>query len=251
MSTREDKVNLVDCFSGSLGKDLLSVERPIIDGMISDVFGFNAVQIGSPEYDFLAHSRIPNKFLMSESSLSHICGLSHQNPIKSNSIDLVVLPHGLEFSINPHSVVREIERILVPGGSLVLSGFNPMSFWGARYLLNKYIVKRNGVPAELLSLWRVKDWLKLLSIEIEAGRWGFYRPAIQSDKWRERFLFLESAGDRWWPILGSIYMLKGVKKVRGMRLSIDRWSSYGSVRPAVRSTNKETAKLIDFREVDE
>ena len=46
-------------------------------------------------------------------------------------------------------------------------------------------------------------------------------------------------------------MLKGVKKVRGMRLSIDRWSSYGSVRPAVRSTNKETAKLIDFREVDE
>ena len=74
MSTREDKVNLVDCFSGSLGKDLLSVERPIIDGMISDVFGFNAVQIGSPEYDFLAHSRIPNKFLMSEKieSLSYV-----------------------------------------------------------------------------------------------------------------------------------------------------------------------------------
>ncbi|MDA1332133.1 MAG: methyltransferase domain-containing protein [Proteobacteria bacterium] len=251
MSTRKDKINLVDCFSGSLGKDLLGLERLIIDGMISDVFGFNAVQIGSPEYDFLANSRIPNKFVMSEVSSSQIRGLPHQNPIKSNSIDLVVLPHGLDFSINPHSVVSEIERILVPGGSLVLSAFNPVSFWGARHFLRKYMFKKNSTPPDLLSLWRVKDWLKLLSIEIEAGRWGFYRPPIQSEKWRKHFLFLESAGDRWWPIFGGIYILKGVKKVRGMRLSIDRWSSYRSVRPAVRSTHKEMAKVIELCVADE
>jgi SAM-dependent methyltransferase len=251
MSTREDKVNLVDCFSGSLGKDLLGAERPIFEGMVSDVFGFNAVQVGFPQHDFLAHSRIPNKFVMSESSFGQIRGLPHQNPIKSNSIDLVVLPHGLEFSINPHGVVREIERILVPGGSLVLSAFNPMSLWGVRHLLKKCTVKENGVPTELLSLWRVKDWLKLLSIEVEAGRWGFYRAPIHSDKWRERFLFMESAGDRWWPILGGVYMLKGVKKVRGMRLSIDRWPSYRSVRHVAGSTHKETAKVIELGGVDE
>jgi len=46
-------------------------------------------------------------------------------------------------------------------------------------------------------------------------------------------------------------MLKGVKKVRGMRLSIDRWPSYRSVRPVVGSTHKETAQMIELGGVDE
>ena len=62
---------------------------------------------------------------------------------------------------------------------------------------------------------------------------------------------MEFAGDRWWPILGGVYMLKGVKKVRGMRLSIDRWPFYRSVRPVVGSMHKETAQMIELGGVDE
>jgi hypothetical protein len=29
---------------------------------------------------------------------------------------------------------------------------------------------------------------------------------------------MEKAGDRWWPVLGALYMLTAVKRVRGMRL---------------------------------
>ena len=110
-----DGVTLPNCFDGSLGRDLLKTERSIIDSMISDIFGFNAIQIGGYGYDFLSNSRIPNKFILSECASNEIRGRSHQSPIKSASIDLVLLPHGLEFSAHPHSVIREVERILVPG----------------------------------------------------------------------------------------------------------------------------------------
>ena len=250
MSTYKKEVNLINCFDGSLGKDLLRLERAVIDGMVSDVFGFNAIQIGGYGHDFLSDSRIPNKFILSECASSEIQGLPHQSPIKSSSIDLVVLPHGLEFSMNPHGIVREVERILVPGGRFVVSAFNPASLWGLRYAFLKYVRNKKSNSPDLLSLWRLKDWLKLLSIEIEAGRWGYYRLPVDNENWRERFSFMESAGDRWWPIFGGIYVLKGIKRVRGMRLTIDRWSSYGSVRRAVRPTRKEAAKIFQCDEVD-
>lgn len=250
MSTYKREVNLFNCFDGSLGRDLLRLERSIVDGMVSDVFGFNAIQIGGYGHDFLSISRIPNKFILSELESTDIKGLSHQTPIKSSSIDLVVLPHGLEFSVNPHSVIREVERILVPGGRFVISAFNPASLWGVRHTFLKYLSTKNRTSPELLSLWRVKDWLKLLSIEIEAGRWAYYRVPIKNAKWRERSAFMESVGDRWWPIFGGIYVLKGIKRVRGMRLTIDRWPSYGSVRRAAQPARKEATKILQSDEVD-
>jgi len=34
---------------------------------------------------------------------------------------------------------------------------------------------------------------------------------------------MEKAGDRWWPVLGSVYMLTAVKRVHGMRLVTPAW----------------------------
>ena len=99
MSTHVDNVGSADCFEGSLGRDLLLTERSIIDDMISDVFGFNAIQIGFSDYEFLNNSRIPNKHTLSDSLTADIFGCPHKNPIKSCSVDLVVMPHGLNLAL--------------------------------------------------------------------------------------------------------------------------------------------------------
>jgi hypothetical protein len=44
----------------------------------------------------------------------------------------VVLPHALELARDPHHALREVERVLVPEGRVVISGFNPASLWGLR-----------------------------------------------------------------------------------------------------------------------
>jgi hypothetical protein len=71
---------------------------------------------------------------------------------------------------------------------------------------------------EFLGYWRVRDWLRLLSFEVEAGRFGCWRPPLASQAWLGRFAWLEPLGARWWPVFGAVYAISAVKRVRGMRL---------------------------------
>jgi hypothetical protein len=36
---------------------------------------------------------------------------------------------------------------------------------------------------------------------------------------------MEKAGDRWWPVFGSVYLLQAVKRVRGMRVVGKAWKA--------------------------
>jgi SAM-dependent methyltransferase len=134
------------------------------------------------------------------------------------------MPHILEFAHEPHQVLREVDRVLVPEGQVVITGFNPGSLWGLRQMLARLgmsaYLPRTG---QFIALPRLKDWLKLLSFEVNRGRFGCYVPWVRSDRWLARWRFMEKAGDRWWPVLGSVYMLTAVKRVRGMRLIGPAW----------------------------
>ena len=78
---------------------------------------------------------------------------------------------------------------------------------------------------EFIGYWRLRDWLRLLSFEVESGRFGCYRPAVASEQWLDRFQWLDRAGPRWWPIFGAVYFLVAVKRVRGMRLIGPAWKA--------------------------
>jgi Methyltransferase domain len=140
-------------------------------------------------------------------------------PFEAQSVDLIVMPHTLEFTSDPHRLLREAERVLMPEGQLIILGFNSLSLWGARQSFGK-MTGRPFVPAahDLIAFTRIKDWIKLLGFELERGRFGCYRPPLTGEKWLSRFAFMEQAGDRWWPIFGAAYMVTAVKRVRGMRL---------------------------------
>jgi SAM-dependent methyltransferase len=140
-------------------------------------------------------------------------------PFEAQSVDLIVMPHTLEFTSDPHRLLREAERVLMPEGQLIILGFNSLSLWGARQSVGK-MTGRPFVPAavDLIAFTRLKDWIKLLGFDLERGRFGCYRPPLDSDQWLSRYGFMEAAGDRWWPIFGATYMIKAIKRVRGMRL---------------------------------
>jgi SAM-dependent methyltransferase len=140
-------------------------------------------------------------------------------PFEAQSVDLIVMPHTLEFTRDPHRLLREAERVLMPEGQLIILGINSLSLWGARQSFGK-MAGSPFVPAahDLIAFTRIKDWIKLLGFELERGRFGCYRPPLVGEKWLSRFAFMEQAGDRWWPIFGAAYMVTAVKRVRGMRL---------------------------------
>ena len=209
-------------FSTPLGQYLLGRERAYFDRIVADLFGYNALQIGLPEFDMLHVSRIPLRCHVAPRGDVDLAADPKDLPIASNSIDVVLLPHVLEFDEHPHQILREVHRVLMPEGRVVISCFNPWSLWGFRRLLRR----TQGYPwdGRFINLPRMKDWLALLGLEVVAGQMSCYAPPFRQQKWLDRFHFMEAAGDRWWPIAGGVYFLEAVKRVRGLRLIMPKWS---------------------------
>ncbi|MEO7031336.1 MAG: class I SAM-dependent methyltransferase [Herbaspirillum sp.] len=221
-----------------LGAHVLAWEQARLDALTADIFGFNAVQIGLPQLDALAASRMPNRWLSAthippvpiaaDSDIAARVVLTHdasELPYATQSLDLVVLPHVLEFAREPHQVLREIERVLIPEGQVIICGFNPASLWGLRQTLARACGQHFLPPnTDFIHLPRLKDWLKLLNMEVNRGHFGCYAPPVQSAPWLGHFNFMEPAGDRWWPYFGAVYIVQAIKRVHGMRLVGPVWS---------------------------
>ncbi|MBI4205691.1 MAG: class I SAM-dependent methyltransferase [Betaproteobacteria bacterium] len=208
-------------FATPLGQYLLAREQGYFDHAVADVFGYNAFQLGMVEHDLLRASRIPLRVRVDAAGVVQLQADFRELPIATNSADLVLLPHTLEFSENPHQILREVARVLLPEGHVVIGCFNPWSLWGFRRVFNS----RSDYPwcGRFINLPRLKDWLALLGFEIVGGQMSCYAPPCTQQKWLDRFGFMDKAGDRWWPMGGGVYFLQAVKRVHGMRLIMPAW----------------------------
>ncbi|HJW02654.1 MAG TPA: class I SAM-dependent methyltransferase [Azospira sp.] len=204
------------------GRYALNWEQSRVDRLVADIFGFHAIQLGLPQVDFLRENRIPLRCCAGDSGPVAVrCDL-RQLPFANASLDLVILPHVLEFFPDPHQILREVERVLIPEGQVVIVGFNPISLWGAYRRLG---CEEDTFPwnGRYLSALRLKDWLSLLGFEVDRGNFGCYAPPFAQEKWLRRSHFMEQAGDRWWGFAGGVYLLRAVKRVPGMRLLLPAW----------------------------
>jgi SAM-dependent methyltransferase len=214
--------SLSEWFTTPQGGYVLAREQAYFDRTVSDIFGYNALQLGLPEHDFLHSSRIPLRFCGADQAGAKVRLCDDELPFACDSFDLVLLPHVLEFAEHPHQILREAERVLMPEGQLIISGFNPRSLWG----MHRVLGRRQGYPwrGHFIALPRLKDWLALLGFEVVGGRFAAYAPPFHQIKWLERFAFMEAAGDRWWAVSGGVYFVHAIKRVHGMRLIKPQWN---------------------------
>jgi len=239
----EKIIGLTEWFATAPGRYLLDWEQMQFDLAVADVFGFNALQLGLPELDTLRANRMPHRWLALPEELGDLRQAvprvalvtdAAALPFPAASLDLVVLPHTLELSADPHHVLREVERVLVPEGKVVISGFNPASWWGLCQSRGK-LFSRLGVhwlgashlylpeAGDFIGPWRMRDWLRLLSFDLGTHHYGCYRPAVRTEKWLQRTAWMDRAGARWWPPLGAVYFVVAVKRVPGMRMLGPAW----------------------------
>ena len=209
------------------GEMLLGWESAQYDEIVADAFGYSALQVGCPTLNTLKENRIASHWLTDPSfekldmlgqdtGFSRVQAESAWLPFDSDSMDLVTLPHTLDFCESPQQALREAARVLHPEGRIVITAFNPMSLWWLRQKsvalgCRAYLPSR-AVP---ISLYRLKDWLALLGFEIDRGRFGIYTPWCHSDKSFRRWNWLNKAGDRWTPHCANLVMLSAVKRLPG------------------------------------
>ena len=212
---------LADWLATPLGQYLLAREQAWFDRTVADIFGFQAIQIGLPGCPFLAQSRVASHWTVDLGPPAQLLADPHWLPFPENSLDLIVLPHALEFTSDPHQLLREVYRAMRAEGQIVISGFNPFSLFGAK----RYFGRGETPPwnGSFIALYRLKDWLALLGFEVTGGGLDCYVPPFENERWRARFGFFEAAGDRWWPVAGGLYYLRATKKVLGMRIITPAW----------------------------
>jgi SAM-dependent methyltransferase len=229
-------------------------EQACLDELTADIFGFHALQVGLPQIDALAANRMPHKWRSAtRTSSTEQLALTvdarqiavaldfAELPFASQSLDLVIMPHVLEFAAEPHQVLREVERVLIPEGQLIICGFNPASLWGARQAMGR-VIRHPYLPSagEFISMPRMKDWLKLLNLGVSRSHFGCFAPPCRSAKWLQRFDFMEDAGQKGWPYLGAVYMIHAIKRVKGGTIIGPAWNRKLAGAPkAVPATNRE------------
>ncbi len=182
-----------------LGRAVLGTERLVIRRLLAAQGGFNMLTLGDwgagargwPSLDFAGH-----QLRVTRGGGGSVRGRPERLPIESHSVDVVLMPHVLEYADDPHAVIREAHRILVPEGRLLLLGFSRFSLWGMRDLFRPV---RFPWGARLLAETRIADWLRLLNMEVVEVERYFYRPPTDRAGLLRRSRFLERWGRSAWP----------------------------------------------------
>lgn len=130
-------------------------------------------------------------------------------PIESQSVDWVILQHTLDYTSNPHQLLREIERILKPNGEILITGFHPWGSWGIWRLLAR-LVRKAPWSARFMTSHRVLDWLQLLGFEQKKYRYVGYLLPFHTTMNRI-FNPLDKHCSRWLP-LSAGYLITAQKK---------------------------------------
>ena len=102
---------------------------------------------------------------------------TYELPLQTETVDMVIMPHSLEFDSERHQTLLEVARILKPEGQLIILNFNPWSLW-LRYQYILELKRKDPWRGYFMSRFKILDWLKLLSFEAEIVA-GFNSSIVQ------------------------------------------------------------------------
>ena len=224
-------------WKSALGQCVLTQEQALLQALTNYFHGRYQLQLGVEQRLLPDVSRPCVQKIMADSA--DVAGDSKALPFKCHSLDTLLVSHVLEFSSDPHQVLREVERVLVSDGTLILCCFNPWSLWGLRRLLSwQDAPPWNG---SFFSQARIKDWLALLNFDIVATEKLMFRPPIRSDKWLGRLSWMERWGKRLWPIFSGATILVATKRTIPLTPIPLRWRAR-QLFPAGQLVNKPVTR---------
>jgi SAM-dependent methyltransferase len=198
------------------GRYFLDAEQEQLNAILAVIHGFYLVQLGAVDsYNLQVASTIIHRLYVG-CNLNHGAHLARiesnfsQLPFQFESIDTFILPHTLEFVAQPRKLLHEIYNCLIPGGKVVILGFNPFSVLG----LNRFLTSAKRKPwcGKLYSSRYLKSLLRAMGFSLEHEKSFCFVPPCKNVKTIKKLSFLESL--RYiFPFLGSDYVLLAEKKV--------------------------------------
>jgi SAM-dependent methyltransferase len=222
-SKRFDSIE--DWYLSETGQYLLEELETRLNPMLATTFGYYSLQVGCAGLAGRLQQacRIKHQFTLGEADqASHIQASPSMLPIASDSVDLVVLMHHLSNTSEPHAILREAFRILIPEGKLVIIDFNPKSLWGLRHYFQSWL---EHVPfkGHFYTARRIDDWMRLLGFDQNRLYRVGYLPPIQKPSLIRHLSWLEKGMRNWLPLFGALNMMVYSKSISPMTPVRHRW----------------------------
>ncbi len=235
---------LNDWFGGATGAAIVAAEQALIDELLEDSFGYNQLLLSLvPATGAGKAGRVQRQFrlgsslqLQSAVGVDGVCDFQHL-PIESESLDVLIIQHVLEFVENPHLLMREASRVLVPRGRLVVLNFNPLSLWGLLVCAGR--LRRHSIwQTHLLASRRVADLLGVLDFQVDSIDFAAHAAPLEALRRGAARPARPGRIQRRVP-LGCSYVLSAVKHRARMNPIRPRWQSeaFANVRPIAAARN--------------
>ncbi|WP_413692323.1 class I SAM-dependent methyltransferase [Psychromonas sp. KJ10-2] len=202
---------ITDWLQLSNGRYLQAQTQHLVDNTVSHCFGYHLLKLGHLSTQ-LKTNKCPIRHQINCAQDGEDIGLRsdlHHLPFQNATIDLCILVHELDFSSDPHQLLREIDRVLTLDGILIISGFNPYSLFGCRSLLSS----KSEHTARLFAPNRVIDWLHLLGFEIKQKQHFDY---ISPQPKNAVLALIEKIGRQYLSTFCSIYFIVAKKQCTPM-----------------------------------
>jgi SAM-dependent methyltransferase len=168
-------------FTSDLGRHVLKTELAMLEQLLPGLFGYHLAQLSVQDIMLHDASPIQNKIIINlDTTNAGLVSNPTQLPFANDSIDVALSHHLLDFAESPQKILRELARVTLAMGHIVIVGFNPMSLWGGwrtvvRCTGRKGIAPWNGA---FIRPGRLMDWLNLLNFKIDRAQYSIYRPPV-------------------------------------------------------------------------
>ena len=196
------------------------------------IFGYVAIQVGHvfDDCDLLQNCTIGQKIVLDRSFQTDLVAEPTALPLPNDSVDLVLLPHTLDFVADPHQVLREVERSLVPEGHLIIIGFNPLSFYG---LWRLFLSRRKSSPwdANFYSTKRIRDWCSLLGFDELNLQFSAHLPPFKRIQSWKRMQSLNRVLQKNLAHSGGVYIFVARKRIATLTPLKRPWSASEQILP--------------------
>ena len=207
--------SIEEWYQSPLGEQTFSAEKLSVNEIISRLFGYHILQIGLEEnQNLIDESPAGHKIIFSSAwypGVRKAVTDCERLPLASDSIDAIVLYHALDFTDDSHELLREVTRVLRPGGQMLIIGFNPVSIWGMWRLFKR----KKSLPwkGRFLSIRRLSDWLRLLNLHIDSINTCVHFLPFNINRVLNYAEIMENFGRRLKSPFGGSYSIRCVKQV--------------------------------------
>ncbi|MGV6807110.1 MAG: class I SAM-dependent methyltransferase [bacterium] len=186
------------------GQDFAGIQKDmLLEALGNQGSGYHFMVLGSDpialatdseeECDLLKHSHV---FTLGESPGDRGQAIAEfsELPLPSDTIDKALIYHVLEYHHSPHSVLKEVSRVVAPGGLMLIVVMNPLSLYGLYGVLMSAVGKAAFWQRRALRKGRLIDWLKLLNFQTVSVRSGGYffpprwRKSAKEQRWLNQWM---------------------------------------------------------------